>query len=277
MAPPQVSYNADKGLINDMIHRQRRLTAPPSLPRQQPPQKKAALESEAKTVKQKLMNRGTGLTAMAGFIFLVGLTVSGYSLLNNHRVTQQVQALSSSNASSHDDVTSGNEPPDETPIPTHAMSSYQVAPDLPRYLKIKKLGVMARVKPLGVSNDNELLAPKSTWDVGWYNASAKPGQDAGAAVIDGHVLGSTKGGVFYNLKKLGVGDIIEIERGDGRLVHYKVARTQQVDAKGLDMRQLMTSEQPGKQGLNLITCAGKFSAKTQTFDQRAVVFSVQVD
>lgn len=226
---------------------------------------------------QRLFTKGNALVGMAAFIFLFGVGVSLHSLLTNKHVTEQVQALSSESSQNQSEGTSGDQKPDEAHVDATAVAGYRVAPDLPRKITIPKLNVSARVKPLGVNKANQLLAPANIYDAGWYNASAKPGVDAGAVLIDGHVHGPTKPGVFYSLKKLVSGDIIEVERGDGRVVKYRVEKTQKVAAGDVNMGALMTSVRPGVQGLNLITCGGKVDTRTGHYEDRDMVFAVQVE
>ena len=73
---------------------------------------------------------------------------------------------------------------------------YTVAPDRPRYLTVEKLGInKARILPMGVNTKGELATPNNIFDVGWYEASGKPGQ-GGTMIIDGHNGGPKKFGVF---------------------------------------------------------------------------------
>lgn len=228
------------------------------------------------TWRHKLLTKNNVLMTMAVFVFLMGLGVSIQTLLANKDVSQQVQAISTSNATVNEG-TSGDDKPDETPLPSNAITSYKVAPELPRKITIPKIKVSARVKALGVSRENQLLAPTSIYDTGWYNSSAKPGVDAGAVLINGHVHGPTRPGIFANLKKLTSGDIIEIERGDGEVVKYKIEKTQSLPTGEIDMTALLSSVKPGKQGLNLITCGGKYDVKSGHYESRDMVFAVQAD
>ena len=110
---------------------------------------------------------------------------------------------------------------EEEPTPTE-IKEYIVAADRPRYLSIEKIGVnKARVLPMGVNAKGELDTPVNIYDVGWYEASGKPGQ-GGTAIIDGHNGGPHVLGVFKNTPTLVNGDIITIERGDGVVFRYKV-------------------------------------------------------
>ena len=118
-----------------------------------------------------------------------------------------------------------------------------------------------------------MQAPKSTFDVGWYDGSSKPGEP-GAMFIDGHVSGPKNRGIFYDIKKLKKGDVVEIERGDGLKLEFKVVAVEKYDANNVDMNKALRSYDPSKQGLNLMTCAGQFLPKEQTFNQRVVVYTV---
>jgi hypothetical protein len=57
---------------------------------------------------------------------------------------------------------------------------------------------------------------------------------------------------------------------------YEVRKVQNYDADKLDMGITLNSIEPGKAGLNLITCGGKFNKATQQYEQRTVVFAVQI-
>jgi sortase (surface protein transpeptidase) len=224
-----------------------------------------------KPVKQRRSKLQMTLVGMAILVFGLGLLVNVQTLQTNHDAKAQVSAL----ASKADNDDSGATPSETKPT---GGRPYSVAPNLPKYLKINKLGVSSRVIALGVTTKNELKAPTNIYDTGWYNASANPGDTAsmGAVLIDGHVHGPTLPGVFYNLKKLVAGDTIQIVRGDDQIFTYEVRKVQNYDADKLVMGMTLNSIEPGKAGLNLITCGGKFNKVTQQYEQRTVVFAVQI-
>lgn len=153
--------------------------------------------------------------------------------------------------------------------------NYQVAADLPRYIFIPKISVSAMVKQIGIVKDNQIGTPANVHDAGWYDQSAKPGQP-GAMLIDGHVSSWESHGVFYDLKKLEVGDSITIQRGDGVVVSYKVSKIETYDADKVDMAAALAPINPEKPGLNLITCTGNVIKDTNEFDKRIVVFAEQI-
>ena len=91
---------------------------------------------------------------------------------------------------------------DETEVTVEARAEYYVAADRPRYLSIEKLGIKnARVLEMGIKQNGELATPANIFDVGWYNASGKPGEGR-TIVIDGHNGGPNVVGVFKYLDQL---------------------------------------------------------------------------
>jgi LPXTG-site transpeptidase (sortase) family protein len=144
---------------------------------------------------------------------------------------------------------------------------------MPRILRIGKIGVEAKVLSLSIGANNQLRAPASIFDAGWYNGSALPGE-SGAVLIDGHVHGPTKPGVFVGLKKLKTGDAITLERGDGKVFTYRVAKMQSYAKDAVDMGAAFSSAEPGKPGLNIITCDGAYDDAGH-YENRLVVFAVQ--
>lgn len=164
-------------------------------------------------------------------------------------------------------------PSTNKPTPS-AFDAYRAAPTNPRYIFIPKLAVRAIVRPLGLTKDNHLDAPTNIYEAGWYTGSAKPGQP-GVTVVDGHVSSWTARGIFYGLKSLKPGDTIQVERGDGQLLHYSIVKSQVYKADAVDMAAVLSAVEPNVPGLNLITCDGAVIRGTNDFDQRIVVFAKQ--
>ncbi|HVS58127.1 MAG TPA: class F sortase [Candidatus Saccharimonadales bacterium] len=153
------------------------------------------------------------------------------------------------------------------------VESYRVAPTLPRYISIPKLGIeKVRVLALGVLSDGHIATPGSSYDTGWYDKSAKPGQP-GAMFIDGHVAGWGTGGIFYSLHTLRPGDKITIIRGDSKAYVYAVVSQKTYPADNVDMNAVLSPINPGKPGLNLMTCTWDVVGGKSVFKNRTVVFA----
>ena len=156
---------------------------------------------------------------------------------------------------------------------------YTVAADRPRYLTINKLNVKnARVLPMGINAKGELDTPQNIFDVGWYEASGKPGQ-GGTMVIDGHNGGPHVHGVFKDLPALAKGDEIKIERGDGKILKYSVVENTDVLLSEADvyMAKAFRSPEAGKEALTLISCTGEWSQTQGTYLSRQFTRAVLVD
>ena len=214
------------------------------------------------------------LTVAAVGLCLLAVGVGFSGLHTNHTVEAQVSHITQQASKA---AASGTAAPTDVPAenkPANPLASYRVAADLPREIKIAKLGVDARVLRLGVLANNALATPANIYDTGWYDGSAKPGE-SGAMLVDGHVSGPTQNGVFYGIKNLVKGDKITIQRGDGTVFTYDVVSSKVYDAGNVDMTAALTPAVAGKPGLNLITCTGKLDSTKTHFQQRVLVFAVQ--
>lgn len=207
---------------------------------------------------------------MAIVLFTGGSYVALNGLLTNRHVEAQVRTLSKQQAP---DGSGPVVPSTEKPA-SHSIASYTVAPNMPRYIDIPTLKQHARVVKVGLKSDGSIAAPGNVYDVGWYNKSSLPGK-AGAMLIDGHVSSWTAHGTLYDIKKLKAGDVVKIERGDGKVFTYKVVKSQLFDYRKVDMASAVKSADAHKPGLNMITCAGKVIPGTNEFDKRLIVYAVQ--
>lgn len=170
---------------------------------------------------------------------------------------------------------------DETPVTPAMVNSHTVPATHPRYISIPSLGIeKARVQNIGLTKNNILDTPKNISDTAWYNKSATPGQGYGSVLIDGHNGGVSRDGVFAGLERLVNDDEIIIERGDGKLFTYKVVenKTESLqDANTIGMQRLMTPFETSKEGLGLVTCAGKWVPRDKVFDKRIMIRAVASD
>ncbi len=217
---------------------------------------------------KQYLTRQNSLYALALLVFIIGVTAS----LNSFNTNRQVAAHVSGQSQKSTSDTTATAPSTSKPS-AQDVSSYAVAPTMPRYIDIPKLSVHARVFSMSVDTRNQLRAPGNVHDAGWYNGSALPGQ-AGAMLVDGHVSSWQTHGVFYGLGTLVKGDAVTVTRGDGKQYTYVVVRNEKYDANKVDMSSLMVSDDTAKPGLNIITCAGDVKPGTSEFTDRQVVHAV---
>lgn len=209
---------------------------------------------------------------IVGLLACLGLALVGYKLLTRKApITQPVGATSVSAA--HPDV--AQEGSDETPVATSNLASYKVAADEPRILRIDSLGLAARIRPMGVNSIGAIQAPVNIYDSGWYTASSKPG-GYGAMFIDGHASGATRQGLFAYIDTLKEGNTVSVERGDGQVFTYKVVHVETVPKDSVDMNKVLQTYGDAKEGLNLMTCTGKWVTNQNTLDKRAIVYTERI-
>lgn len=209
---------------------------------------------------------GLGLVLTGGYMSLVGWRSNHAAQVQAEKLIQQANTSGSSKQ---------NQTPATKPPSPEEIADYVVAPNLPRYLLIPKLGVDARIFSVGLTSDGALGTPNNVYDTDWYNESAEPGQP-GAMLIDGHISSWTAHGVFYGIKNLVPGDLIRVERGDGTIFSYDVVKTQIYNANDVNMQAAITPIVAGKPGLNLISCTGDVISGTSQFNERIIVFAEQV-
>jgi LPXTG-site transpeptidase (sortase) family protein len=169
---------------------------------------------------------------------------------------------------------------DESPVSAAQIKQHSVPANHPRYISIEKLGVHnARVFSAGVNSDNVLKSPDNISDATWYDKSATPGS-GGAVLIDAHNGGITRNGIFANLNTLTQGDLIVIERGDGKTYTYAVVENQSMPLEEVNktgMKMMLQTVKKGIEGLNLITCDGKWVPRYQQFDRRIMLRAVRLE
>ena len=92
-------------------------------------------------------------------------------------------------------------------------------------LIIEKIGVDAPVVTMGVDENGIPQVPDDPYSVVWYNWSTPPGHGSNA-VFAGHVDWTIDSqpvlGVFYRIRDLDVGDIVEVKLEDGTDYKYSV-------------------------------------------------------
>jgi hypothetical protein len=162
-----------------------------------------------------------------------------------------------------------------TPVPVAAGTLPTAAPtDPPVALRIPKIGVTARVEPVGVDADSgEFEVPPSVDVVGWYRFGPGLEATAGSIVVAGHVDSAAQGrGAFFRLRELGVGDRLTVTGADRAVRRYRVVAREEYTKSKIPLERYFARD--GSPRLTLITCGGPFDRTTRHYRDNIVVTAV---
>lgn len=153
------------------------------------------------------------------------------------------------------------------PVLSGALPTDSVVP--PARLVITKIGLNARVTPVGVQ-DGDFAVPPSVDVVGWYKFGPGLEATAGSIVVAGHVDSAQQGqGAFFKLRDLGPGDRITVTGTDGRVYAFGVVAREIYSKQSIPLDRYFARD--GAPRLTLITCGGPFDATTRHYRDNVVV------
>lgn len=165
-------------------------------------------------------------------------------------------------------VESGVSTPSITPTATAI-----VTPAKPVHIKIERIGVDADIVPLGLRPNRQLDVPANPWRVGWYIHSSKPG-DVGSAILVGHLDSTTGPAVFYRLRELQPGDVIELREENGVSAYFKMTSAESYQQDAFPTQQVYGKiDYPG---LRLITCDGWFDRSQARYSNNLVIYARKI-
>ena len=127
-------------------------------------------------------------------------------------------------------------------------------------------------QPLDVDARGSLEVPASEAELGWWADGPRPGSP-GAAVVVGHVDLAGRPGVFVRLSLAQPGMTIDVARGDGTSVRFRVTRVSRYakSAFPTDVVYRPTAQAE----LRLVTCGGRFNPRTGHYEDNVVVEAVR--
>ena len=144
---------------------------------------------------------------------------------------------------------------------------------VPVRLEIARIGVSTGLQRLGRDQHGAVEVPSGPhrWDTaGWYAPGTRPG-DPGSAVILGHVDSRSGPAVFYRLRELRRGDLVEVARADGSTARFAVQRTEQYDKRRFPTDEVYYPTLTP--ALRLVTCGGEFDATAGHYRSNIIVFA----
>ncbi len=128
--------------------------------------------------------------------------------------------------------------------------------------------------PLGVNNDRTIEVPEGYEEVAYYKYGPIPGE-IGPAVILGHVDSYEGPAVFYRLRELEVGDLIEVVHENGATSTFAVTSAQTHKQSGFPTEAVYSDLDHA--GLRLITCTGTFNHGEQVYSHNLIIFAELVE
>jgi sortase (surface protein transpeptidase) len=143
-------------------------------------------------------------------------------------------------------------------------------PSPPVWVEIPSIGVSSRLIRLGLNADGTMEVPRDYGLAGWFTGGAMPGQD-GPAVISGHVDSKSGPAVFYRLRELRPGDLVEVVQAGGARVRFAVERTEQVDKRRFPTADVYYPTLVPR--LRLVTCGGSFDPATGHYRSNLIVYA----
>jgi sortase (surface protein transpeptidase) len=156
------------------------------------------------------------------------------------------------------------------PRPTVEAGIAQSPRSVPVRLMIPALHMSVPLTQLGLGADGTVQVPSTTTTPGWFRLGASPGQ-IGSAVILGHVDSYRGIGVFFYLRLLKSGDLVNVALANHTTAHFEVTSVRMFPKSSFPDERVYGSH--GYSALQLVTCGGVFDAATGHYESNLVVFS----
>ncbi len=153
--------------------------------------------------------------------------------------------------------------------------SYKVDSDELRYFSARTVDINARVFPID-QNNGKFVGPQNVYDVGWYRASAKPGNESTTLMV-GTIAANNNLGVFRRIGSLKPGDVFLVTMGDGKTHEYRIVTTKYYPNDRINAQELLTPIQPGKESLNVLALTDRYDIRMQQYEASYAVFATKLN
>lgn len=147
--------------------------------------------------------------------------------------------------------------------------SEHMSSSVPTRIRIASIDLDAPMQAVSLKSDGSLSVPSDPYVTGWYQGSPTPGE-IGPSVIDGHVDRIGGIAVFWRLRELKPGDIIEVDRANGSTARFVVDSLEQFSQDNFPTQKVYGNIEYA--GIRLITCGGVFNIATRHYSDNTVVF-----
>jgi len=156
-----------------------------------------------------------------------------------------------------------------TPLPAKVPQLF-ASRSTPIQLRVPAIALDVSLSTLGLNLNGTVEVPTDIEQPGWYRFGPSPGQD-GSAVILGHVDSYQGPAVFFKLRSLVAGDLVDVTLADGVSAQFKVTDVVQY-LKTTFPDQLVYAGH-GQSTLQLVTCGGTFDSQTGHYLSNIVVYT----
>ncbi len=155
--------------------------------------------------------------------------------------------------------------------PINVVKAAEIKKGRPKKLEIAAIGLKVNIVIVGADHDGRMSVPSDNKTVSWWKFGAIPGE-MGSAVLAGHYkLEDGTPGVFYDLNRVKVGDLINMADEFGAKQKFKVREIKIFKVEDFPLNEVYANS--GGKYLNLVTCAGNYLTKVKDYSHRLVIFT----
>ncbi|MEV4112338.1 class F sortase [Nonomuraea sp. NPDC049695] len=210
------------------------------------------------------------VTVVAGLLIVIK-SPDEYGLAAN-RDALNLQAQPNGKASGQPEQALFQAAPDVPPPLPQINPAPPMMPSTPVRIVIKRLGINAPVKSVGLAKDGTIEVPPGNDPnlVGWYRNMSTPGE-AGPAVMLGHKDTRTRSAVFSRLFEIKNGDTIEVKRQDKTTAVFTVGGVEQASKKTFPTQRVYGPQENAQ--LHLITCGGTYDRSIGHYMDNIIVYA----
>lgn len=150
---------------------------------------------------------------------------------------------------------------------------FHAPPGWPQVVSVPRLSVVAKIEPVAMTKLADSSAPRRMDDVAWYSRGHRPG-DRGRAELFGHLDSTCCPAIFYHLRAMRRGDLVQVRYKTGKPLTFRVRWQATYPRTHLPLAFFYgpTTDH----GLLLVTCTGIFHRDGTGYDQRLVVYATLV-
>ena len=143
----------------------------------------------------------------------------------------------------------------------------------PTAVSVPSIGVRSDLLELGIAADGSAEVPAEFDLAGWFSGGGRPGS-RGPTVLLGHVDSTAGPAVFYALRDLVPGGVVEVTVADGTVARYAVTGTEQVPKDEFPTAAVFGATTDDV--LRLVTCTGDFDRGARSYLDNLVVTAERV-